>query len=214
MIGILGGTFDPVHHGHLRPALDLMQDLAFSQLRLVPCHIPPHRAPPAASAAHRLAMLQRAIVGEAGLTVDAREMQRAGPSYTVDTLASLRAELGTTPLCLIIGMDAFCRLDTWHRWSELIDFAHLLVIHRPGWKPPQHGVAARLVEQYGVDEPHTLRLRSSGGLLLWPVVQLDISSTRVRTLIAQGRSPRYLIPDAVWDYIREHNLYQSLAPSL
>ena len=115
MIGVLGGSFDPVHYGHLRLAIELLQDLALSEMRLIPCGVPPHRALLVASNAQRVAMLQAAIVGEQGLVVDERELRRSGPSYTVDTLTSLRSELGDVPLCLIMGKDAFIHLHTWHR---------------------------------------------------------------------------------------------------
>lgn len=145
MIGLLGGTFDPIHFGHLRPALELYETLDLEQLRIIPCGTPPHRDPPCANGEQRLAMLRLALAGQPGLVIDPRELQRPGPSYMVDTLISLREELGDVPLALIIGMDAFHGLERWHRWRELVDLCHLIVIHRPGWQEPAEGELANLL---------------------------------------------------------------------
>lgn len=210
VIGVFGGTFDPVHNGHLRPVLEVTQALGLAQVRLIPCHIPPHRGPPWASPAQRLTLLHAAVQGEPRFIVDERELQRAGPSYTVDTLLSLRAELGTVPLCLMLGMDAFCHLPTWHRWSELIGLAHLIVMHRPGWSPPAHGAVATLLAQHGVNEKTGAALRTApaGHVLLWPVAQLEISATGIRAQLQAGQSPRYLLPDAVLQIIEQQGWYR------
>ncbi len=135
-IGIFGGTFDPVHNGHLRTALEVAELLAFDELRLVPASVPPHRGAPLATAAERLRMLQLAADAHPGFVVDDRELVRGGASYTIDTLRSLRAELGeTVRLCLIVGMDAFAAIDTWKEWRALGDHAHIVVVQRPGAAP-------------------------------------------------------------------------------
>lgn len=213
-VGILGGTFDPIHFGHLRPALELMETLGLAEVRLIPCGRPPHRNPPRASAAARLAMLQLAVAGQPGLRVDARELERPGPSYMVDTLASLRAELGATPLCLLLGSDAFLGLPQWHRWQDLLALAHLVVMHRPGWGLDESLPAplAPLVAARQVHEAAALAVQPAGSILLTPVTPLDISATAIRALVAAGRSPRYLLPDAVWDHIRTHGLYAAVTP--
>lgn len=211
-IGILGGTFDPVHFGHLRAALELQESLGLAEVRLLPCGQPPHRDPPRAAAADRLAMLELAVAGQPGLRVDRRELERSGPSYMVDTLASLRAELGATSLCLLLGSDAFLGLPQWHRWRELLQLAHLVVLHRPGWA--LQSVAAPLAEvlaAHRITSSADLMRQPAGGLLLQPVTPLDISATAIRAQIAAGRSPRYLLPDAVWDYIRRRDLYIAAA---
>lgn len=208
MIGIFGGTFDPVHHGHLRAALELLQDLELSELRLIPCRIPPHRATPGATPEQRLAMLRAAVRDQSGFIVDDRELRRAGPSYTVDTLHSLRTEFGDTPLCLIVGADAFLGFPTWHRWTELIELAHVVVMHRPGWNAPADGVLADLLQARRVDTPARLRAQSAGCILVWPVTQLDISASRIREEVRRGRSPRYLVPDPVWELIRTEGIYR------
>lgn len=211
MLGILGGTFDPVHYGHLRCALELKQDLPLRELRLLPCGMPPHRVAPHASVEQRLRMLQAAIADTPEFVIDTRELSRSGPSYSVDTLRELRAEYGATPLCLIVGQDAFNALDSWHCWRELIELAHIVVAHRPGWMRPAQGVVADLLAQHGVTEVAALQQQLAGCILPWPVTALDISATAIRASIAAGRSPRYLLPDAVWRIIAADGLYAAQA---
>lgn len=209
MIGILGGTFDPVHHAHLRCALELQQALGLEQVRFVPCHVPPHRGSPFATAEQRLAMLELALDGQSGFVADDRELRRAGPSYTVDTLLSFREEFGTAvPMCLIVGMDAFLGLDTWNRWQRLTELAHIVVMRRPGLDAAAAGPALKaLLQERLVDDPQRLRGAAAGSVLLWTVTQIEISGTRIRDLIARGRNVRYLLPDRVLDYIRRERLY-------
>lgn len=207
MIGILGGTFDPIHHGHLRCAQELLQDLPLDEVRLVPSRIPPHRDTPHASVEQRLRMLKAALDGAPGFIVDDRELSREGPSYTVDTLHSLRAEIGATPLCLIVGMDAFNGLDRWHRWQELIDLAHIVVAHRPGWLAPQTGAVAELLNRHAVKSSAELRAQPAGRVLPWPITGLDISASAIRAQVAAGKSPRFLVPDAVARIIAAERLY-------
>lgn len=208
MIGILGGTFDPIHFGHLRPALELQEMLGLDPLRVIPCGTPPHRDPPRASGAQRLAMLRLALAGQPGLVIDPRELQRPGPSYMVDTLISLREELGGVPLALIIGMDAFHGLERWHRWRELVDLCHLIVVHRPGWLAPAEGELAALLAARQVGDVAALRGRPAGGVVFCAVTQLDISASRIRELVRVGSSPRFLLPDPVLDYITTTGLYR------
>ncbi|RMD80271.1 MAG: nicotinate-nucleotide adenylyltransferase [Gammaproteobacteria bacterium] len=209
LIGILGGTFDPIHFGHLRPALDLLQRLPLREVRFLPCRLPPHREPPVAGPDHRLAMLELALAGEPGLRVDTRELEREGPSYMVDTLLDLRRELGgAQPLALILGMDAFRGLPTWHRWQEILGLCHLVVTRRPGWEGPLEGEAARLARTRAVEDPAALERRPAGSILFQAVTRLDISASRIRSLLAGGHSPRYLLPAAVLDYIQRHGLYR------
>lgn len=206
-IGIFGGTFDPIHFGHLRPALELLERLSLAEIRFIPCRYPPHRQAPIASPEQRLAMLQLAITGEPGFMVDERELTRLGPSYMVDTLASLRAEKGSVPLCLILGTDAFRGLPKWHRWVELIELAHFLVVKRPGEPLPQEGELRHLLDERCICNPAQLEQQSAGFILPLELTQLEISATRIRTLIRAGWSARYLLPDAVWNYIQMKRLY-------
>ncbi len=213
-IGILGGTFDPVHLGHLRLAHEAWEGLALEQVRLVPNATPPHRPAPGASAGQRVAMLRLAVADHPGLAVDERELHRPAPSYTIDTLESLRGELGAGyPLCLILGADAFVMLETWHRWQALFDAAHLVVAHRPGYSAS--GWEARLGKPLGRElrtrltaDPADLKRSPAGRIFALSITQLDVSATQLRTLLAAGRPPRYLIPDRVLDYIEKHHLYR------
>jgi nicotinate-nucleotide adenylyltransferase len=207
MIGILGGTFDPVHYGHLRPALEIQQALGLDEVRLVPSHMPPHRPQPHASAQQRLAMLHAAVAGDPAFSVDTREFERAGPSYTLDTLKSLRAELAGTSMCLLIGMDAFRELSSWHRWREILDYAHLVVMTRQGVLPPERGELADFISLHKVAEAATLKSRTSGLLLFHTVSQLEISATQIRKLLAGGKRADFLLPDSVLQLIRSEGLY-------
>lgn len=209
-IGILGGTFDPIHFGHLRTALELKEALGWSEVRWIPASVPPHRGVPAAGPAARLAMVRAAVAGESSFTVDERELNRPGPSYMVDTLASLREEFGETPLCLILGLDAFLGLPHWHEWRQIPQLAHLVVAHRPGWRVEQAAGAERaavaLLERR--TDPVALSASPAGAVVLQAVTPLAISATEIRRTIAAGRSPRYLLPDPVWDIIEKQNLYR------
>lgn len=210
-VGVFGGTFDPIHFGHLRPALELKEQLGLERMLLVPAAVPPHREQPQASTEQRLQMLQLAIDAESGLEVDQRELQRSGPSYMVDTLASLRDELGETPLCLCLGVDAFLGLPDWHRWEALLELAHIVVAHRPGWTldeqtmPP---VLAEVMYEHAHESMTALTEGSAGAIVMQAVTQLDISATAIRDCISNGRSARYLLPDVVWHYILEQKLYR------
>ncbi len=207
MIGILGGTFDPVHAGHLRIALELLQELPLEEVRFIPCHRPPHRSGPAASPRHRVNMLRLAIADQPGFVVDERELDRAGPSYMVDTLDSLRQAFGDKALCLILGMDAFVSLDTWHRWQQLIDLSHIVLACRPGADDKPAVAVAALLDTCRASGPQALQQCAAGKILMWPVTQLAISATRIRALIKDNKSPRYLMPEDVWAYIRKESLY-------
>ncbi len=207
MIGILGGTFDPVHHGHLRLALEMLDGMGLNEIRLVPARQPPHRDPPIASAADRRTMLEAAVGTTPGLRVDTRELAREGPSYTVDTLGSFRTEFPERPLCLIMGMDAFCELDTWHNWQRLPELAHIGIARRPGAPMPKSGRPAKLLHEHLIDAPSLLRQTNAGYMLVKDIPPLDITATRIRSLLAAGRNPRYLLPDAVLDVIHERGLY-------
>lgn len=204
MIGIFGGTFDPIHYGHLRPAQEAVQKLALAELRFIPAAQPPHRPPPLASAAQRLAMAELAIRGLPGLRVDDRELQRGGLSYTVLTLESLRADLGKTPLCLLIGADQFRSFETWHRWQEIPALAHLVVLNRPGTTA---GALPAWVHGRECTHLNVLREAPAGRLAFLTVSPQDISATRIRAALARGESVQGLLPEAVLDYIRINQVY-------
>jgi nicotinate-nucleotide adenylyltransferase len=212
-IGILGGTFDPIHYGHLRLAEELGESLRLEEVRFFPSGTPPHRSAPAVTADHRLAMTRLAAAGNARFTVDDRELRRAGPGYTFDTLKELRADLGDArPLALLLGADAFLEFATWHRWREIFGLAHVAVAHRPGFpverwaermpEPLAREYSARLMQQ-----PLAIHLSPAGGIVIVPFTALEISATAIRDMLHAGVSPRYLLPGAVLDYIRSHGLY-------
>jgi len=210
MIGVYGGTFDPIHYGHLRPALEILEAFALSQIRFIPCGQPPHRTPPHATAAQRLAMVQRAIEGVAGFVSDAREIERDGPSYMIDTLRSLQAELPDQELCLLLGMDAFAAFHTWHDWRGVLPLCNMLVMHRPEFEPTQVIQAPELKQLMAdslVQDTSLFVSSGAGKLMFYPVSQLDISSTRIREAIKQQHSVRYLLPDSVIALIEQDSIY-------
>jgi nicotinate-nucleotide adenylyltransferase len=210
-IGILGGTFDPIHFGHLRLAQEMGESLELGEVRFIPAARPPHRSEPHCTAPHRAAMVQAAIAGNPLFALDTRELERSGPSYMVDTLSSLRAELGKQqPLVLLLGTDAFFGLPTWHRWQQLFDLCHICVAHRPGFRldadNPEMGPELGIEWQSRFQD--ALPATASGHILLREITALDISASRIRQTLMHHRSPRYLMPDAVFDYIHTHHLYE------
>lgn len=208
LVGVFGGTFDPVHYGHLRSALELVERLQLEQLRLMPSARPPHRTPPRCSAAHRAAMVTLAVAGEPRLACDTRELSREGSSYTIDSLIELRAELGAHQgLCMVLGCDVVLDITQWHRWRELLDFAHIVVIARPGWQLPRTGEVAQWLAARRVQDLRRLRQQPAGSIAIEELRPLAISSTEIRELLAAGRSVRYLLPQTVLDYIQTHELY-------
>lgn len=205
-IGIFGGTFDPIHFGHLRAAFEMTELLSLDHVLFVPAGDPPHRSRPLADAATRLAMVRAALEDEEDFVVDEREIHRSGPSYTVLTLEELRRAHGSRPLVLLLGMDAFLGLPTWHRWTELLEFAHLAVAHRPGAVLPSSGQLGRLLASRagGGDD---IASAPAGRIFVHPGTQLDISSTDLRLALQAGRDPRYLMPEAVRRMINATGIY-------
>jgi nicotinate-nucleotide adenylyltransferase len=210
-LGILGGTFDPVHHGHLRLAIEMAEALDLAEVWLVPLYLPPHREPPTAPPALRLRMLDAAVADTPSLRVDDRELRRARVSYTVETLAELRGDRPGRPLCLILGMDAFAGLEGWQRWREIIRLAHLAVAKRPGSALSPSDPIQDVIDRHGVTDPSDLHRREAGCLLIRDVPALDISASAIRARIAAGRSPRHLLPDAVLELIERNSLYRKTA---
>ncbi|HEY7872538.1 MAG TPA: nicotinate-nucleotide adenylyltransferase [Rudaea sp.] len=196
-IAILGGTFDPVQIGHLRVALEASEALD-APVRLMPAHVPPHRPAPAASAAQRVAMLRAALAGQDRLQLDTRELDRSEPSYTVDTLRQMRNEFGEAQsLILLLGADAFVGLPTWHRWRELFELSHVVVMTRPGHDARLPVELATEIVPRRTASAAELRALPAGKLLDLPVTPLEISASRVRALLAAGRDPRWLVPEAL-----------------
>jgi len=208
LLGVLGGTFDPVHCGHLRLAVEVREQLSLSAVHLIPCANPPHRGEPKADPALRLRMLHGAIQGDSAFVVDDREMRRAGPSYTVDTLQSLRADFPDHVLCLILGMDVLTGLPQWHRWQEILDLAHLAVGRRPGTEFPGPGAVADMLARRQVESVAAMGDAEAGKIIVCDIPALDISASQVRQRCASRRSVRYLVPDCVATIIDEEELYQ------
>lgn len=208
-IGIFGGTFDPIHHGHLRLAEEAREALSLEQIVLIPSGQPPHRDAPQTPANHRLAMARLAATGNPSLSVDPAEVESATPSYSVLTLERLRAQFGPArPLVLLLGADAFAGLASWYRWRELFALAHIAIANRPG-----HGMQAHSAPLAAEYEPRLaaraedLRDAPAGRILPFEMTPLAISASLIRARLAAGQSARYLLPDSVLDYIRSRHLY-------
>ena len=206
-IGLFGGTFDPVHYGHLRAALESREALGLQDFRLLPAGTPALRLSTGASATDRLAMLRLAVSDHPDFTVDDREVRRPGKSYMVDTLREIRAESGDVPLLLMIGQDAANALDSWHDWRSVFSLAHLVIMGRPESEVSWQGELKDMMETRLVDVVEPLMNQASGLVLPLAVTQLAISSTGIREQLATGRSPRFLLPDKVIDYIGQNQLY-------
>lgn len=203
----MGGTFDPIHNGHLRTALEIRQLLGADQLSLIPCHMPVHRDEPGCSAEQRLKMVELAVENEPGLVVDDREILKHEPSYTVATLKSLRKEKGSdTSIILVLGVDSFLTLPQWHQWQALLDYGHLLVVERPGWELTLGPLLTPWVEQHKARLDQLLET-ACGLVSFYQLTPLGISATQIRELINTQQSPRYLMPDQVWSYIQSEHLY-------
>lgn len=213
-VGILGGTFDPIHYAHLRLGETLAERLNLAQVRFVPAAVPPHRASPQVTAQHRLEMVRLATAGNACFVTDDRECRRSGNSYTVDTLLELRAELGAErPLALLMGVDAFNLLTTWSRWERLFDLAHIVVAHRPGFVLDITQLPTALAAETRrrlTDDCARIAAGPAGSVLAIDVPALDISATAIRAMLAGGHSARYLLPDEVLDYIGSNRLYKDV----
>jgi nicotinate-nucleotide adenylyltransferase len=206
-IGVFGGTFDPIHCGHLRTAFELWQELKLAQVRLLPAGTPPHREQLYASAQMRLRLVHAAVAGQPHFVVDDREVRRSGPSYSVDTLTELRREFPERSLCLLLGMDAFLGLPQWHRWRELLDLAHIVVAHRPGWRAPTAGPLGAVMVDHGTGSIQELHRRLFGCIYVHAGTQLEISSTELRALLIAGRDPRYLVTEEVRQIIFQTRCY-------
>jgi len=206
-VGILGGTFDPIHFGHLRLALELFQAFDLDHIRIIPCYQPVHRKQPIASPEDRMAMTRRAVASESALKADETEIKRKEPSYTIDTLLDFRKKAPQVPFCILIGIDAFLGFTSWHRWQDILDNAHLIVAHRPNYHLPHTGIVAKLLRERHSDDATIIHKKIHGCILLHPITSLEISATDIRKQIAMGKNPRYLLPDNVYEYIKKRGTY-------
>jgi len=211
-IGILGGTFDPIHFGHLRLAEEMLELAGLQQIRFIPTGTPPHRDSPQTPAQHRRAMVQLAIADQPAFVLDDREVERTTPCYTVDTMRELRAEYGAAqPLCLLMGGDAFLQLHTWHEWEQLFELAHIVVGYRPGFTLEErlHSASEKLRRHYQqrLCTADALSQQPCGGITELAIPKLEISATLIRSRVAENRTIRYLLPNTVANYIHQHHLY-------
>lgn len=207
-IGIFGGTFDPIHYGHLKPAQQILQQLDLGEISLLPSHKPPHKVGTQASSTQRAEMVQLACRDMPGFSVDLRELAREDPSYTVITLQSLRAELPDTPLCFLMGMDSLLAFKRWHRWQEILELCHLLVSYRPGWTLDAGAEISDLLKQRQTSDSSRLHRQASGLIYLAPIDPLDISATQIRANIQAGVGNGDILPEAVEAYIAANGLYR------
>jgi nicotinate-nucleotide adenylyltransferase len=203
VIGIFGGTFDPVHNGHLRTALDVYEALGLDELRFIPLGRAVHRDQPLTPPGKRLALLQAGIKDQPGFVVDERELHWDRPSFSVHTLEDLRAELGPgASLCLLLGRDAFNGFPAWHQPERILQLAHLVVMDRPGHDLPGQGPLEELMQGRVTTDITDLNNQPGGNILFQPVTRLDISSTDIRARLAAGRSIRWLVPDRVLEILQ------------
>ena len=210
-LGILGGTFDPIHRAHLRLACALRDELGLAEVRLMPAGIPPHRAAPATAADHRLAMAGLAIAAEPCLTVDARETRRLRPCYTVETLEELRAELGPDlQIWWLIGGDQLAGFAGWHRWRDILALCHLAVAARPGWAADEAALPPELAERWRERQAIDFaNLPPAGRIRALSLSPVDVSATAIRADLAAGGTGLGQLDPAVLDNIRRHRLYQT-----
>lgn len=207
-IGFLGGTFDPIHFGHLRPALEIQQALDLQALYLMPNYIAPHKSKSLASAQQRIDMVQLAIQDTPTLQLTTQELLRPSRSYTIDTLKLLRQQYPETPLCFIMGMDSLIQFDSWYRYQEILSYCHLVVSHRPGWEPQFNSVVSELLRKHQISDPAQLHQFLSGHIYFQSTTQLAISSSEIRDLLATNKSINFLTPQPVCAYIKEQRCYK------
>lgn len=212
-LGLFGGTFDPVHFGHLRLAEESIDHLGLCGVRWIPAGQPPHRGAPQVTAEQRLEMVLRSTANNGKFSIDASEVEAAEPSYTVHTLERLRRELGDDrSLVLLVGADAFAGLPGWHRWRDIFSLAHVAVSHRPGFPVEAASLPQELASEFNdrrLADAAGLKQAPAGGVVTFAMTQLAISATQIRKLLANGLSARYLLPDSVLDYIHRNQLYKS-----
>ena len=208
-IGLMGGTFDPIHLGHMRLAWEATTLLGLTQMEIMPCHLPPHRDTPSSDAAHRIEMTRLACSETPRFHVNDWEIEKHSASYTVETLQYLRDQTSNdTPLIFVMGMDAFRLFCRWHRWQDILNLCHLWVAHRPGSKPPKtDSEEYALLQQHRAEHHRDLLASPTGSIHVHDTTALDISATQLREDIQQGFEPRFLLPDSVWNYIKLHQLY-------
>lgn len=209
MLGIFGGSFDPIHFGHIKLALALLEHFEFDQIRLIPCQQSSLKETPLASAEHRWEMLNLVTSSHEKLVTDTRELERQGTSYTIDTLIEIREETDSkTPIVLIIGVDTFNSFCEWHRYDEILSLCHIMLLQRPGYELPKHGCEKELFDNFSTRDISKFSNTLNGKIYLSDEEKIDVSSTTIRAYISDGQQPRYLLPGNIWNYIKRNNLYK------
>jgi len=212
LIGIFGGTFNPIHNGHLVLAQTVLDTLHCTQIRVIPAAVPPHKETPAVTAQHRAAMVQLAIQDHPKLVLDTCELDRQGTSYTIETLHLLRLRFPDQALCLIMGQDSYQKLPTWHRWLELLNYCHILVVHRADREKtlflhPEH--EGKLIDV--ATAPEAFAAKANGLISFLPITPPDISSTRIREQLSRNDETVITeIPLQVFSYIQQNRLYKTV----
>ena len=206
-IGILGGTFDPVHLGHMHLAKQIITLLPLQNILLIPCYQSPLKDRPLASAQDRLNMIKIAIKNYPQFLVSDCEIKRGGLSYTIDTLRMLKQTYPNNPLIFIIGVDAFNQFDQWEDRHEILKLAHLLVVNRPGFAPTTNIAVTALLQKHQTAHAESLQKQNAGLIYLINIAPLPIAATQIRHLIKHHQSASNLVAKEVWKYINKHKLY-------
>lgn len=207
IIGIYGGTFDPIHNGHLHVANTLLTELPFQEIRFIPCFEPVHRQSPIATPEQRLHLCELALENQTKLIVDSREIQREGKSFMIDTLKSLRTEFKDFPLALIIGADSLETFQTWKSWKQIIDYAHLLVVNRPESVSPQDLTLQDMIKKCVTTDKEKLNTQLSGLIYFAYIPPSPVSATKLRQQLSSAKDISHFVPKNVFDYIRAQHIY-------
>ncbi len=207
VLGILGGTFDPIHFGHLRIALELAEATKIERVHLIPTYQPAHRHAPKASPEARFTMLANSVADNPLFVADRREIDRQDESYTIDTLHDLTKQFPKTTLCVFLGLDAFLGFHEWKNYSEILKLAHLVIAKRPNFSLPEKGIVCDLMKSHKQENINYIQQHKSGGIFIIPTAELHISASEIRKQIAMGRNPRYLLPDKAYHYLQLNGTY-------
>ncbi|MDN4501246.1 nicotinate-nucleotide adenylyltransferase [Alteromonadaceae bacterium BrNp21-10] len=208
ILGIYGGTFDPIHLGHILPVEKAAKIIGIERVHLIPCHIPPHRQMPAVTAEHRLAMVKLACEAHPLFMADDYELKRQQTSYSIDTLRAFRAQYPNSSLVFFMGYDAFNGIQSWHQWQQLLDYCHIVVCARPGYELDKNTTLTQWTHQHVTLDIATLQQQLSGCIYFVQSDKVDISSTQLRQQLGQQRSQIALLDPKVAEYIQNHELYR------